>query len=171
MFPCSSEEPDEKKLLTEEAGLASAQLMDGDMQVNQAAYNYNAWYQVLGQPETSSSWETNSAPWPAATSWVLHKRQVFCVQRGAVWWLSCPTGRGQREGSRVVVCGAVLPRLAFGCPFPVCLDSDCLQAVIPAVPWNGFCWYTAPRKSACPLGLFLQGIFAWNRIIEGGKAL
>ncbi|NXR97168.1 PRP39 factor, partial [Hypocryptadius cinnamomeus] len=40
-----SEEPDEKKLLTEEAGLASAQLMDGDMQVNQAAYNYNAWYQ------------------------------------------------------------------------------------------------------------------------------
>uniref|UniRef100_U3JG46 Pre-mRNA processing factor 39 n=1 Tax=Ficedula albicollis TaxID=59894 RepID=U3JG46_FICAL len=40
-----SEEPDEKKLLTEEAGLAAAQLMDGDMQVNQAAYNYNAWYQ------------------------------------------------------------------------------------------------------------------------------
>ncbi|NWX54953.1 PRP39 factor, partial [Promerops cafer] len=40
-----SEEPDEKKLLTEEAGLASAQLMDGDMQVSQAAYNYNAWYQ------------------------------------------------------------------------------------------------------------------------------
>lgn len=44
----SSEEPDEKKLLTEEAGLAAAQLMDGDMQVNQAAYNYNAWYQVRG---------------------------------------------------------------------------------------------------------------------------
>lgn len=40
-----SEEPDEKKLLTEDPSLASAQLMDGDMQVNQAAYNYNAWYQ------------------------------------------------------------------------------------------------------------------------------
>ncbi|NXF12946.1 PRP39 factor, partial [Smithornis capensis] len=40
-----SEEPDEKKLLPEEAALASAQLLDGDMQVNQAAYNYNAWYQ------------------------------------------------------------------------------------------------------------------------------
>ncbi|NWI56163.1 PRP39 factor, partial [Calyptomena viridis] len=40
-----SEEPDEKKLLPEEAALASAQLLDGDMQVNQAAYNYSAWYQ------------------------------------------------------------------------------------------------------------------------------
>ncbi|NXF72769.1 PRP39 factor, partial [Sclerurus mexicanus] len=40
-----SEEPDEKKMLVEDAALASAQLMDGDMQVNQAAYNYNAWYQ------------------------------------------------------------------------------------------------------------------------------
>ncbi|XP_032547737.1 pre-mRNA-processing factor 39 isoform X1 [Chiroxiphia lanceolata] len=40
-----SEEPDEKKMLTEDPALASAQLMDGDMQVNQAAYNYNAWYQ------------------------------------------------------------------------------------------------------------------------------
>ncbi|XP_071413247.1 pre-mRNA-processing factor 39 isoform X1 [Pithys albifrons albifrons] len=40
-----SEEPDEKKLLAEDAALASAQLLDGDMQVNQAAYNYNAWYQ------------------------------------------------------------------------------------------------------------------------------
>ncbi|XP_017941927.1 pre-mRNA-processing factor 39 isoform X2 [Manacus vitellinus] len=40
-----SEEPDEKKMLAEDPALASAQLMDGDMQVNQAAYNYNAWYQ------------------------------------------------------------------------------------------------------------------------------
>ncbi|XP_027578876.1 pre-mRNA-processing factor 39 isoform X2 [Pipra filicauda] len=40
-----SEEPDEKKMLTEDPALVSAQLMDGDMQVNQAAYNYNAWYQ------------------------------------------------------------------------------------------------------------------------------
>ncbi|NXE98520.1 PRP39 factor, partial [Menura novaehollandiae] len=45
LFPRSSEEPDEKKLLTEDPSLASAQLLDGDMQVNQAAYNYNAWYQ------------------------------------------------------------------------------------------------------------------------------
>lgn len=41
-----SEEPDEKKMLTDDPTLASAQMMDGDMQVNQAAYNYNAWYQV-----------------------------------------------------------------------------------------------------------------------------
>ncbi|XP_042694277.1 pre-mRNA-processing factor 39 [Centrocercus urophasianus] len=40
-----SEEPDEKKMLTDEQTMASAQMMDGDMQVNQAAYNYNAWYQ------------------------------------------------------------------------------------------------------------------------------
>ncbi|NXF99879.1 PRP39 factor, partial [Sakesphorus luctuosus] len=40
-----SEEPDEKKLLAEDAALASSQMLDGDMQVNQAAYNYNAWYQ------------------------------------------------------------------------------------------------------------------------------
>ncbi|NXR13322.1 PRP39 factor, partial [Semnornis frantzii] len=40
-----SEEPDEKKMLTDDPALASAQMMDGDMQVNQAAYNYNAWYQ------------------------------------------------------------------------------------------------------------------------------
>ncbi|XP_030340805.1 pre-mRNA-processing factor 39 isoform X2 [Strigops habroptila] len=40
-----SEEPDEKKMLTDDPTLASAQMMDGDMQVNQAAYNYNAWYQ------------------------------------------------------------------------------------------------------------------------------
>jgi len=40
------EEPDEKKMLTDDPTLASAQMMDGDMQVNQAAYNYNAWYQV-----------------------------------------------------------------------------------------------------------------------------
>ncbi|NXM76397.1 PRP39 factor, partial [Serilophus lunatus] len=40
-----AEEPDEKKLLTEDPSLGSGQLLDGDMQVNQAAYNYNAWYQ------------------------------------------------------------------------------------------------------------------------------
>lgn len=33
-------------MLTDDPTLASAQMMDGDMQVNQAAYNYNAWYQV-----------------------------------------------------------------------------------------------------------------------------
>lgn len=33
-------------MLTDEQTMASAQMMDGDMQVNQAAYNYNAWYQV-----------------------------------------------------------------------------------------------------------------------------
>ncbi|KAJ7428503.1 hypothetical protein WISP_01209 [Willisornis vidua] len=50
LFP-SSEEPDEKKLLAEDAALASAQLLDGDMQVNQAAYNYNAWYQATRVPK------------------------------------------------------------------------------------------------------------------------
>ncbi|XP_064367862.1 pre-mRNA-processing factor 39 isoform X1 [Dromaius novaehollandiae] len=40
-----SEEPDEKKMHPDDPTLASAQMMDGDMQVNQAAYNYNAWYQ------------------------------------------------------------------------------------------------------------------------------
>lgn len=33
-------------MLTDDPTLSSAQMMDGDMQVNQAAYNYNAWYQV-----------------------------------------------------------------------------------------------------------------------------
>ncbi|XP_067894957.1 pre-mRNA-processing factor 39 isoform X1 [Heterodontus francisci] len=39
-----SEEPEEKKQRSD-AALASAQLMSGDLQANQAAYNYNAWYQ------------------------------------------------------------------------------------------------------------------------------
>ncbi|NXA35615.1 PRP39 factor, partial [Eudromia elegans] len=38
------EEPDEKRMHPDDAAFA-AQMMDGDMQVNQAAYNYNAWYQ------------------------------------------------------------------------------------------------------------------------------
>ncbi|KAL7992828.1 hypothetical protein Chor_017084 [Crotalus horridus] len=39
------EEPDEKRIQSDEAGLMSGQVADGDMQANQAAYNYNAWYQ------------------------------------------------------------------------------------------------------------------------------
>ncbi|XP_043553236.1 pre-mRNA-processing factor 39 isoform X2 [Chiloscyllium plagiosum] len=39
-----SEEPEEKKQRSD-ATLASAQLMSGDLQANQSAYNYNAWYQ------------------------------------------------------------------------------------------------------------------------------
>lgn len=96
MLPCSSEEPDEKKLLTEEAGLASAQLMDGDMQVNQAAYNYNAWYQVWGCLQTP-----NSAPWAAGTSWVCSVRSSLVAvlshregTGGGVWNCSAHTGHG-----------------------------------------------------------------------------
>ncbi|XP_006264151.3 pre-mRNA-processing factor 39 isoform X1 [Alligator mississippiensis] len=40
-----SEEPDEKKVHTDDATMASTQMMDGDMQANQMAYNYSAWYQ------------------------------------------------------------------------------------------------------------------------------
>lgn len=40
----SSEEPEEKKAHTED--MSSAQIIDGDLQANQAAYNYSAWYQV-----------------------------------------------------------------------------------------------------------------------------
>lgn len=43
---CSCEEPDEKRVHGEEAALVQGQMTDGDMQANQAAYNYNAWYQV-----------------------------------------------------------------------------------------------------------------------------
>uniref|UniRef100_A0A8D0BLH7 Pre-mRNA-processing factor 39 n=1 Tax=Salvator merianae TaxID=96440 RepID=A0A8D0BLH7_SALMN len=39
------EEPDEKRVLSDDAALASGQMSDGDMQASQAAYNYNAWYQ------------------------------------------------------------------------------------------------------------------------------
>ncbi|XP_078240690.1 pre-mRNA-processing factor 39 [Pogona vitticeps] len=39
------EEPDEKRAHGDEAALAAGQMADGDMQANQAAYNYNAWYQ------------------------------------------------------------------------------------------------------------------------------
>ncbi|XP_048455571.1 pre-mRNA-processing factor 39 isoform X2 [Rhincodon typus] len=39
-----SEEPEEKKQRSD-ATLTSAQLMSGDLQANQSAYNYNAWYQ------------------------------------------------------------------------------------------------------------------------------
>ncbi|MEJ1269355.1 pre-mRNA processing factor 39 [Cricetulus griseus] len=38
-----SEEPEEKKAHTED--MSSAQIIDGDLQANQAAYNYSAWYQ------------------------------------------------------------------------------------------------------------------------------
>lgn len=38
-----SEEPEEKKVHTED--MSSAQILDGDLQANQAAYNYSAWYQ------------------------------------------------------------------------------------------------------------------------------
>ncbi|XP_023611366.1 pre-mRNA-processing factor 39 isoform X3 [Myotis lucifugus] len=40
-----SEEPEEKKAHTEDTTSSSAQLIDGDLQANQAAYNYSAWYQ------------------------------------------------------------------------------------------------------------------------------
>ncbi|XP_059515164.1 pre-mRNA-processing factor 39 isoform X2 [Myotis daubentonii] len=40
-----SEEPEEKKAHTEDTTASSAQLIDGDLQANQAAYNYSAWYQ------------------------------------------------------------------------------------------------------------------------------
>ncbi|XP_073924152.1 pre-mRNA-processing factor 39 isoform X2 [Castor canadensis] len=39
-----SEEPEEKKAHTEDTAL-STQMIDGDLQANQAAYNYSAWYQ------------------------------------------------------------------------------------------------------------------------------
>lgn len=41
-----SEEPEEKKAHTEDTTSSSTQLIDGDLQANQAAYNYSAWYQV-----------------------------------------------------------------------------------------------------------------------------
>uniref|UniRef100_A0A8C5TMS3 Pre-mRNA-processing factor 39 n=1 Tax=Malurus cyaneus samueli TaxID=2593467 RepID=A0A8C5TMS3_9PASS len=71
-------EPDEKKLLTEDPSLASAQLMDGDMQVNQAAYNYNAWYQVwVQQGYNYNAWyqvwgsrEYNYNAWYQVWGWV-----------------------------------------------------------------------------------------------------
>uniref|UniRef100_A0A8C6ZV37 Pre-mRNA-processing factor 39 n=1 Tax=Nothoprocta perdicaria TaxID=30464 RepID=A0A8C6ZV37_NOTPE len=53
-----AEEPDEKKMHPDDPALA-AQMMDGDMQVNQAAYNYNAWYQVGALsplPPTRACW-------------------------------------------------------------------------------------------------------------------
>ncbi|XP_028677542.1 pre-mRNA-processing factor 39 [Erpetoichthys calabaricus] len=40
-----SDEPEEKKQRIDDANLTSGQMMGGDMQVNQSAYNYNAWYQ------------------------------------------------------------------------------------------------------------------------------
>ncbi|XP_054581423.1 pre-mRNA-processing factor 39 isoform X2 [Eptesicus fuscus] len=40
-----SEEPEEKKAHTEDTTSSSTQLIDGDLQANQAAYNYSAWYQ------------------------------------------------------------------------------------------------------------------------------
>ncbi|XP_036313973.1 pre-mRNA-processing factor 39 isoform X2 [Pipistrellus kuhlii] len=40
-----SEEPEEKKAHTEDTISSSTQLIDGDLQANQAAYNYSAWYQ------------------------------------------------------------------------------------------------------------------------------
>lgn len=92
-FPCSSEEPDEKKLLTEEAGLASAQLMDGDMQVNQAAYNYNAWYQVW-----SCQTKASSCGWVGDPCWVCSVSVVLlCGTLGVP--LSCVPGLGLSPGS------------------------------------------------------------------------
>lgn len=41
-----SEEPEEKKAHTEDTTSSSTQMIDGDIQANQAAYNYSAWYQV-----------------------------------------------------------------------------------------------------------------------------
>ncbi|XP_032727093.1 pre-mRNA-processing factor 39 isoform X2 [Lontra canadensis] len=40
-----SEEPEEKKVHTEDTTSSSTQMIDGDLQANQAAYNYSAWYQ------------------------------------------------------------------------------------------------------------------------------
>ncbi|XP_034504293.1 pre-mRNA-processing factor 39 isoform X3 [Ailuropoda melanoleuca] len=40
-----SEEPEEKKVHTEDTTPSSTQMIDGDLQANQAAYNYSAWYQ------------------------------------------------------------------------------------------------------------------------------
>uniref|UniRef100_A0A8D2E2Z2 Pre-mRNA-processing factor 39 n=1 Tax=Sciurus vulgaris TaxID=55149 RepID=A0A8D2E2Z2_SCIVU len=40
-----SEEPEEKKVCTEDTTSSSTQMIDGDLQANQAAYNYSAWYQ------------------------------------------------------------------------------------------------------------------------------
>uniref|UniRef100_A0A8D2N9S4 Pre-mRNA processing factor 39 n=1 Tax=Zonotrichia albicollis TaxID=44394 RepID=A0A8D2N9S4_ZONAL len=134
-----SEEPDEKKLLTEEAGLASAQLMDGDMQVNQAAYNYNAWYQVWGCLQTSKL-----SSWGAGTSWCAPQ-----VLRVLVW------SKEQVGGCSVTQGGDRGRCVQLFCPFPVCLESDCLQAVISVVPWNGFCWYKISLSSgALPPGHF-----------------
>ena len=42
-----SEEPEEKKAHTEDTTSSSTQMIDGDLQANQAAYNYSAWYQVI----------------------------------------------------------------------------------------------------------------------------
>lgn len=41
-----SEEPEEKKAHTEDTTSSSTQMIDGDLQANQAVYNYSAWYQV-----------------------------------------------------------------------------------------------------------------------------
>ncbi|XP_036903100.1 pre-mRNA-processing factor 39 isoform X2 [Sturnira hondurensis] len=40
-----SEEPEEKKAHAEDTTSSSTQMIDGDLQANQAAYNYSAWYQ------------------------------------------------------------------------------------------------------------------------------
>ncbi|XP_069320693.1 pre-mRNA-processing factor 39 isoform X3 [Eulemur rufifrons] len=40
-----SEEPEEKKVHTEDTTSSSTQMIDGDLQANQAVYNYSAWYQ------------------------------------------------------------------------------------------------------------------------------
>ncbi|XP_063648963.1 pre-mRNA-processing factor 39 isoform X2 [Pan troglodytes] len=40
-----SEEPEEKKAHTEDTTSSSTQMIDGDLQANQAVYNYSAWYQ------------------------------------------------------------------------------------------------------------------------------
>ncbi|KAG8517755.1 Pre-mRNA-processing factor 39 [Galemys pyrenaicus] len=40
-----SEEPEEKKAHIEDTTSSSTQMIDGDLQANQAAYNYSAWYQ------------------------------------------------------------------------------------------------------------------------------
>uniref|UniRef100_A0A4W3H874 PRP39 pre-mRNA processing factor 39 homolog (yeast) n=1 Tax=Callorhinchus milii TaxID=7868 RepID=A0A4W3H874_CALMI len=42
-----SEEPEGKKHRPDDASLASTQMMGGDLQANQAAYHYNAWYQYF----------------------------------------------------------------------------------------------------------------------------
>lgn len=51
-----SEEPEEKKVHTEDTTSSSTQMIDGDLQANQAAYNYSAWYQVSSHNLIFCSW-------------------------------------------------------------------------------------------------------------------